>query len=117
MDKLFFIISLLYASTCFEHYVLIIRRSKLYFTSYGIISPVGGRPVHRLRGDSSLNLCTCRAQIERGVPNRTHNPRSGSENHHPSTDWMQKTICCNLTFSAPDDGRMRPKHVELKELH
>jgi len=25
-----------------------------------------------------------------------------------------QTICCNLTSSAPDDGRMRPKHVELK---
>jgi len=35
---LFFIISLLYASTCFEHYVLIIRRSKLYYTASGIIT-------------------------------------------------------------------------------
>jgi hypothetical protein len=31
-----FIISLLYASTCFEHYVLIIRRPKLYYTASGI---------------------------------------------------------------------------------
>ena len=46
----------LYASTCFEHYVLIIRRSKLYYTASGIITPVGGRPVHRLRED----LCTGR---------------------------------------------------------
>ena len=43
----FFIISLLYSSTCFEHYVLIIRRSKLYYTASGIVKPVGGRPVHR----------------------------------------------------------------------
>ena len=34
--------------------VLIIRRSKLYYTASGIITPVGGRPVHRLRED----LCT-----------------------------------------------------------
>jgi len=27
-----------------------------------------------------------------------------------------KTICCNITSSAPDDGRMRSKHVELKKL-
>jgi len=40
--------SLLYASTCFEHYVLI-TRSKLYYTASGIITPVGGRPVRRLR--------------------------------------------------------------------
>ena len=43
------IISLLYASTCFEHYVLIIRWSKLYYTASGIITPVGGRPVHKWR--------------------------------------------------------------------
>jgi len=35
------VISLLYASTCFEHYVLIIRRSKLYYTASGIITPTG----------------------------------------------------------------------------
>ena len=32
--------------------VLIIRRSKLYYTASGIVTPVGGRPVHRLREDS-----------------------------------------------------------------
>jgi hypothetical protein len=31
--------------------VLIIRRSKLYYTASGIITPVGGHPVHRLRED------------------------------------------------------------------
>ena len=31
--------------------VLIIRRSKLYYTASGIISPVGGRPVQRLGED------------------------------------------------------------------
>ena len=33
--------------------VLIIRRSKLYYTASGIITPVGGRPLHRLREDFS----------------------------------------------------------------
>jgi len=35
----------------------------LYYTVPGIITPVGGRPVHRLREEeeeSSLNLCTGR---------------------------------------------------------
>ena len=32
--------------------VLIIRRSKLYYTASGIITPVGGRPVHIL-----LEIC------------------------------------------------------------
>ena len=40
--------------------VLIIRRSKLYYTASGIITLVGGRPVHRLREDSSLNMRTGR---------------------------------------------------------
>jgi hypothetical protein len=39
--------SLFQASTCFEHHVLIVRRSELYYTASGIITPVGGRPVHR----------------------------------------------------------------------
>ena len=64
-----FIISLLYASTCFEHYVLIIRKSKLYYTASGIVTPVGGRPVHRLRdytemhGQQNINFTdTCNAR-------------------------------------------------------
>jgi len=36
-------------------------------------------------------------------PNSTHDLRSGSQDHHPSTNWV-------------DDGRMRPKHVELRKL-
>ena len=34
--------------------------------------------------------------------------------HHPSKNSVQKTIYCNSTYSAPDDGRMYPKHVELR---
>ena len=52
-----FTISLVYASICFEQYVLIIRTSKLYYTASGIIKPVGGRPVHRLREDCPLSTC------------------------------------------------------------
>jgi len=34
---------------------------KLYYTASGIVIPVGGRPVHRLREEASfLNLCTGR---------------------------------------------------------
>ena len=35
----------------FRAHVLIISWSKLYYTASGIITPVGGRPVHRLRAD------------------------------------------------------------------
>ena len=44
-------------------------------------------------------------------PYRTHDPRSGSQDHHPSKNSVQKTICCNSTSNAHDDGRMYPKHV------
>jgi len=44
----------------------------------------------------------------------THDLRSGSQDDHPSKNSVQKTICCNSTSNAPDDGRMRPKHVELR---
>ena len=37
--------------------MLIIRRSKLYYAASGIVTPVGGRPVHRLRADSPLSTC------------------------------------------------------------
>jgi len=33
---------------------------KIVYTASGIITPVGGRPVNRLREESSLNLCTGR---------------------------------------------------------
>ena len=46
MHKICFTVSLFHASTCFEHHVLIVRRSKLYYTASGIITPIGGRPVH-----------------------------------------------------------------------
>jgi len=53
MHKILFYNKFIKASTCFEHYVLIIRNSKLYYTASGIITPLGGRLVHRLREDFS----------------------------------------------------------------
>jgi len=41
----------------------------LHYTASGIITPVGGRPVHRLREeDSSLNLCTGRPHTVVMIP-------------------------------------------------
>ena len=47
-------------------------------------------------------------------PHHTHDPRNGSQDHHLSKNSVQKTICCNSTSNAPDDGRMYQKHVELR---
>ena len=52
MHKICFTVSLFHASTCLEHHVLIVRRAKLYYTASGIVTPVGGRLVRRLREDS-----------------------------------------------------------------
>ena len=49
-----------------------------------------------------------------GADGAVHGLRSGSQDHHPSKNSVQKTICCNSTSNAPDDGRMYPKHVELR---
>jgi len=47
-------------------------------------------------------------------PHRKHNLRSSSQDYQPSKNSVQKTICCNSTPNAPNDGRMYPKHVELR---
>ena len=52
----------------FRAHVLIVRRAKLYYTASGIITPIGGRPLHRLTEDSSLNLCTGRPPIGVMIP-------------------------------------------------
>ena len=47
-------------------------------------------------------------------PHRTHELRSGCQDHQPSKISVQKTICCNSTSNAPDDGGTYLKHVELR---
>ena len=51
-------------------------------------------------------------------PHRTHDLRSGSQNHHPSKNSVQKTISCNSTSNAPDDGDVpetfRAKDTSIK---
>jgi len=47
-------------------------------------------------------------------PHRTHELRSGFQDHHPSKNSVQETIRCNSTSNNPDDGRMYPKHIELR---
>ena len=47
--------------------VLIIRRSKLYYTASGIVTPVDGRPVHKLREDCALDGQIYRVMIPDAV--------------------------------------------------
>jgi len=48
MHKIFFTISFISCHYMFRAHVLIIRRSKLYYTASGIVTPIGGRLAHVL---------------------------------------------------------------------
>ena len=54
------------------------------------------------------------ADGSRHHPHRTHDLHSGSQDHHPSKNSVQKTVCCNSTSNASDDGRMYPKYADLR---
>jgi len=73
----------------FRAHVLIVTRSKLYYTTSGIVTPVGGHPVHMLREESSLNLCTGQLSTQ-----------------------CDDTRGCIVKFWRPDDEHMCSKHVE-----
>jgi len=46
MHKICFTVSFISCLYMFRAHVFIIRRSKLHYTASGIITPIGGRPVH-----------------------------------------------------------------------
>ena len=73
----------------FRAQVLIVRRSKLYYKVSGIVTPIGGRPVHRLREET-------------GIP-------SGSLSqpvHRTATYRCDDTRGCIIQFWPPDDEHM-----------
>jgi len=103
------------SSTCFVHIcpssgTLDVELQHMVFCTEFVDGWWSWEPLLR----SCVQCGWCRAT--RHHPHRTHDLHSGSQDHHPSTNWVQKTICCNLTSSAPDDGHMCPKHVELQKL-
>ena len=68
----------------FRAQVLIVRRPKLYYTVSGIITPIGGRPVHKLREDCA----------------REATYRCDDTRDYIVQSWL------------PDDEHLCPKHVE-----
>jgi len=56
MHKICFTINFISCLYMFRVHVLIIRRSKLHYTASGIITPIGGRLVHRLTEAVQCNL-------------------------------------------------------------
>ena len=59
--------SLFHASTCFEHYVLIVRKSKSYYTASGIIE-LCRWPSSAQVERGSLNPCTGQPPIGVMIP-------------------------------------------------
>ena len=86
---LHFKIYLLHSSTCFEHYMLIIRRLNCIDVAPGIVLSISGRPVHRL-GDN------CRTVLSQPV-------------HRTVIDWKDDIRCCINTVHSPDD-----EHIMLE---
>ena len=71
----------MFRAICAHH-----QGSKLYYTASGIITPVGGRPVHRLREEVF------------------------SQPVHRTTTYMcDDTRCCITQFRPPDD-----EHIVLE---
>jgi len=52
--------------------------------------------------------------VARHHPDRTHDLRNGSQDHHQSTNSSQKPVCCNITSSSLDDRHMPTTHVDLR---
>jgi hypothetical protein len=77
----------------FREHVLIVRRAKLYYTVSGIITPIGGRPVHRLREDLITG-------------------RDGTGRDGTATYGCDDTRDCIIRFCPPDDEQMCSKHVD-----
>ena len=77
----------------FQAHVLIVRRAKLYITVSGIITPIGGRPVHRLGEERTGTV------LSQPV-------------HGTATYRCDDTRDCVIQFCPPDDEHMCLKHVE-----
>ena len=63
----FIICIYIFRALCAHH-----QEVKIVYTASGIITLVGGRPVHRLREDSSLNLCTGRPPTSVMIPDAVY---------------------------------------------
>ena len=61
---------------------MFINRSKLYYTASGIITPVGGRPVHRLREDSQSVHSKWLASLDREYETNNRVQTDGLRNEH-----------------------------------
>jgi hypothetical protein len=65
-----------------------------------------------LRGVCVLSVRTCVGSSRKRVHVQVHSTQTP---HSIIPFTAQNATCCNTRSNAPDDGRKRPRHVELKE--
>ena len=75
--------------------MLIIRRSKLYYTASGIITPVGGRLVHVLKPAIPIAPQPSHTETPTHIETRTH---------YQCGDTIEKS-------QAPDDGCINVRNM------
>jgi len=128
----YYFIVILIGSTCFGHYCA--HHQEL--TTIMLITTIVISFCKDVRGSADVKLwflvvyvrceVLCHLVVDdnmfllinrtaRHHPNRTHDLHSGSQDHHPSTNLVQKTVCRNLTSNTPDDGRMHPETCRAKD--
>ena len=106
-----FTIILFHASTCFEHHVLIIKRSKLHYTASGVITHTGGCLVHRCKICASSGLITEIYIVRcRSVKCQNFSTRFGVRRSHPqgfsylnvrfSTQQLTVSICPDVLLQG-----------------
>ena len=87
--------------------MLIIRRSKLHYTASGIITPIGGHLVHRLReGCSPLSICAPDGVM---IPEAVHYTASGIITPIVGRLAHRLREDCSPLSTCARDGVMTPK--------
>ena len=94
----------------FRAHVPLVRRPKLYYTTSGIITPIGGRPVHRLREDTLSCFYMFRALCAHRQEAKIVLYSLWWYHHH--TYRFDDTRDCIVQFWPPDDELLCSKHEE-----
>ena len=92
----------------FQAHVLIIRRAKLYYTASGIITLIGGRPVHATAPYRSDDTRCCIIQCR--PPDDEHMVLETCPVHRLRQDWFNQSSL-NLCTGRPPTGVMIPDAV------
>ena len=95
----------------FQVHTPIIRSIRCWVAAYGFLHRVFGWVV--VLRSAAWFVCTVWMVHH---PHRTRNPRSSSQDHHPSKNSVQKTICYNSTSNAPAyvPEICRAKNISIK---